>query len=364
VPIFHKPTAQVLATILLFVAVGALVWGARRALVAFLFAILFAYLLEPLVKFVQGTRIGAASRPRAILIVYLALLCVLGISFGAAGPKLVHEGHMLANSLPTLLDNVSTGQIARQIGTRRGWSGSSQERAAQFLASHKDAILKYAQDVGARTAALATNAIWLILIPILAVFFLRDGGEFAKSVIDSVDQRSEKQLLRGIFQDLHEMLAAYIRAQLLLAGISLVVYTLVMAIMRVPYAYVLGVLGGLMEFIPVVGPLVAAMLILGVAFLSNYSHLFLLIAFLGVWRLIQDYVNSPRIMGGRVELHPLAALFGILVGAEIGGVVGVYLSIPIIATLRILWRRWSRYEQLQQQAGPAINPEDVRAVRS
>jgi predicted PurR-regulated permease PerM len=74
-------------------------------------------------------------------------------------------------------------------------------------------------------------------------------------------------------------------------------------------------------------------------------------------------------MGSRVELHPAAALFGVLVGAEIAGVVGVYLSIPIIATLRILWRRWERYAKLQQNGVPmavvgdaVVNPGDIRAA--
>lgn len=362
-PIFDKRTAQVLATIILFVAVGALAWGAHRTLIAFLFAIFFAYLLDPLVNLIGRTRLGRGARGRSIFIVYLLLICFLGVIFAIAGPRLIREAHSLTTRLPTLLQNVSTGQIAHQIGTRHGWSWNTQEKAAQLLSSQRQAILEWAQNLGARAAELATNAIWLILIPILAIFFLRDGQEFANSIIDTVDRRSQKQLLRGIIEDLHEMLAAYIRAQLTLASISLVVYTVVLSLMRVPYALVLGALGGLMEFIPVVGPLVAAVSILGVAFLSNYPHLLLLLMFLGVWRLIQDYVNSPRIMGSHVELHPAAALFGVLVGAEIAGVVGVYLSIPIIATLRILWRRWQRYEQLQHEAGPrAVKTEDVRAA--
>jgi predicted PurR-regulated permease PerM len=93
--------------------------------------------------------------------------------------------------------------------------------------------------------------------------------------------------------------------------------------------------------------LVTAATILGVAFLANYPHLLLVAIFLGVWRLIQDYVTSPRIMGSKVELHPLAALFAVLVGAEIGGVLGVYLSVPAVATLRILYRRLQRYSQAQ-----------------
>jgi predicted PurR-regulated permease PerM len=363
VPIFDKRTGQVLATIILFVAVGAFAWGARHTLVAFLFAIFFAYLLDPLVKLIERTRLGRGSRGRSILIVYLLLIAVLGGIFAIAGPRLVREGHALATRLPSLLQNVSTGQIAHQIGTKHGWSWNTQERVAQLLTSQRSAIVGWAQNVGGRAAELATNAIWLILIPILAAFFLRDGREFADSLIASVDRRSQKQLLRATIQDLHEMLAAYIRAQLMLAAISLVVYTVVLSVLRVPYSLVLGALGGFLEFIPVVGPLVAAISIMGVAFLSGYSHLLLLLAFLGAWRLIQDYVNAPRIMGSRVELHPLAALFGILVGAEIAGVVGVYLSIPVIATLRILWRRWERYEKSERDEGPqAVMPEGVRAA--
>jgi predicted PurR-regulated permease PerM len=139
------------------------------------------------------------------------------------------------------------------------------------------------------------------------------------------------------------MLAGYIRAQLLLAGLSMIAYVVVLSLLQAPYAVVLGVVGGFMEFVPVVGPLVAAAMILGVAFLSNYPHLLVIALFLGVWRLMQDYVNAPRIMAGSLELHPLAAIFAVLVGGEIAGVVGVFLSIPIMATVRILWRRYEAF---------------------
>ena len=104
----------------------------------------------------------------------------------------------------------------------------------------------------------------------------------------------------------------------------------------------LGVAGGVLEFIPVVGPLAAAGVILAVAFFTG-SHFLIVAIFLGVWRIVQDYITSPRLMGKSVELHPLAALFAILSGAEVAGVIGVYLSIPVAATLRIFWRRWRMY---------------------
>ena len=76
-----------------------------------------------------------------------------------------------------------------------------------------------------------------------------------------------------------------------------------------------------MEFIPVVGPLVAAHVSLGVSLLLSYPH-WPSCSFLGAWRLMQDYVISPRVMGKSMELHPLAAIFGVLAGGEIAGVWG------------------------------------------
>ena len=83
----------------------------------------------------------------------------------------------------------------------------------------------------------------------------------------------------------------------------------------------------------------------------GYKHWLVLIIFLGVWRLIQDYVSSPRIMGQSMELHPLAAIFGVMAGGEVAGILGIFLSIPVMASLRILFRRWRLYAQ-KRKFGP------------
>jgi predicted PurR-regulated permease PerM len=121
--------------------------------------------------------------------------------------------------------------------------------------------------------------------------------------------------------------------------------------MRVPYAPVLGPLGGLLEFIPVVGPLAAGVVIIGVSLLNGYGHWLALVVFLGCWRLIQDYIFSPRIMGHSMELHPLAAIFGVMAGGEVAGILGIFLSIPVMASLRIVFRRWRLYAE-KRKFGP------------
>jgi predicted PurR-regulated permease PerM len=158
-------------------------------------------------------------------------------------------------------------------------------------------------------------------------------------------------LLQGVLSDLNQMLAHFIRAQLTLAAFTLVTYSAMLGILRMPYALVLGTLGGLLEFIPVIGPLVAALIIVGVSLLVSYPHWLGLIIFLGIWRLIQDYVTSPRIMGHSMELHPLAAIFGVMAGGEVAGILGIFLSIPVMASLRIVFRRWRLYAE-KRKFGP------------
>ncbi len=154
-----------------------------------------------------------------------------------------------------------------------------------------------------------------------------------------------------MLSDLNQMLAHFIRAQLILAALSLVIYVSFMSAMEVPYALVLGTAGGMLEFIPVVGPLVAAAMIMSASLLLGYPHWLILLIFLAAWRMVQDYVVSPRIMGKSMELHPLGAIFGVLAGGEIAGVLGIYLSIPVMASLRIVWRRWRLYAE-KKRFGP------------
>jgi predicted PurR-regulated permease PerM len=348
VALIDTRAVRVLFTALLFAAALAFVYLARHTLVIFLFAIFFAYLLEPLVSRVQQ---WVRLRSRAIAVIYLLLAIVLAIFFAFVGPRIGREGQKLTESIPALMENISTGKIAVQIGAQRGWSSRTQQRVQSFLVRHRNDITRIASRMGLRLAEVAQNVWWLILIPILAAFFLRDGRTFIDVLLMMVVSHPQREFAEGVLNDLNDMLAHFIRAQLTLAALALVVYVAMLSALRVPYALVLGTAGGILEFIPVVGPFTAAVIILGVGFLMSYQHLLIVAILLIAWRLIQDYVTAPRIMGRSVELHPLAALFGVLAGGEVAGVIGVFLSIPVMASLRIVSRRWRIYAE-KRKFGP------------
>ena len=341
-------TTRVLFTVLLFALALGFLYAARRTLVAFLFAIFFAYLMDPAVSRVEKWTRG---RSRAIVVIYILLVAMVATLFFAVGPRIAHQAQRLSETVPTLLTDLGTGRIAEQIGREHGWSAPTIQNAKAFLSSHADYFRVSTQRIALRIAEVAQQAWLLIVVPILAGFFLNDGRTFAEVLLSLVTARPQRELMEGVLSDLNQMLAHFIRAQLTLAALSLLAYISFMGAMRIPYALVLGTAGGIMEFIPVVGPLVAAVLIVGVALLTSYPHWLVLLIFLGAWRLIQDYVVSPRIMGKSMELHPLAAIFGVLAGGEIAGVLGIYLSIPVMAGLRIVWRRWRLYAE-KRRFGP------------
>jgi len=344
-------TSLALFTILTFAVVLAFVYLARNTFIAFLFAVFFAYLIEPLVSRLQQL---VRTRARAIAIIYLGLVVLLAVFFSFVGPRIVRQSSRLTETVPSLLEKVSSGQIAVQIGSERGWSYHTQEQLKNYLIQRRAKIAELVSRVGYRVAEVAQNVWWIVLIPILAVFFLKDGRKFTAALLGMVPSHPQREFLEGVINDMNAMLAQFIRAQLTLAALALVVYLAVLSIFRVPYALLLGTVGGILEFIPVVGPFIAAVGILGVAFLMSYPHLSWLLLFLVAWRLVQDYLTGPRIMGRSVQLHPLAAIFGVLAGGELAGVLGVFLSIPVMASLRIVFQRWKVYAD-KKRFGPLEN---------
>ena len=346
-PVADARTARVLITVLLFALGLGFLYVARQTLMAFLFAIFFAYLMSPLVSYLEKLLHG---RGLAIGVIYVFLLGLVVLFFISTGPRIARESARLGESLPAL-SRLSSGQIAEQLGQEHGWNSRIVDMLRDYLSSHSDQITKLAQAVGLWVADVAKQAWLFVIVPVLSIFFLKDGRAFSQVLLELVQSRPQRELLQGVLSDLNQMLAHFIRAQLSLAALTLVMYSAVLGLMGMPDALVLGTLGGALEFIPVVGPLVAAMTIVSVALLVGYPHWLGLIIFLGIWRLIQDYVTSPRIMGHSMELHPLAAIFGVMAGGEVAGILGIFLSIPVMASLRIVFRRWRLYAE-KRKFGP------------
>src|SRR5262249_18048753 len=162
----------------------------------------------------------------------------------------------------------------------------------------------------------------VVIVPILSFFFLKDGAVIRDHVLSLARSTPGLYgLAEGLIEDIHALLAKYMRALVILSLSTFTAYSTFFTIVGVPYGILLAVVAMLLEFIPMIGPLVAAVTILIVAGLAG-EHVLAVLIFLIAFRLFQDYILSPNIMGQGVQLHPLLVLFGVFAGGEIAGVAG------------------------------------------
>jgi predicted PurR-regulated permease PerM len=335
--VFDSRTAKILLTTLVFAIGLAIVYVARAVFIVFAFAILFAYLINPLVRFLQRHSLFFKNlRGPHVAEAYLTFLGVLLLLAYCLAPQVQKNGSQLLNTLPSIVDRVSTGQIANDLGSNFGWTETQSDRVRTFLQQHRSSIQTLVEEISRFASTVLAG---ILVIPILAIFFLSDGENLAQLVLRLVSTEKNHTALLSFADQLHRMLQHYIRAKVTLGGLSLFYCLVAMLTLGFPHAVPLAVLAGILEFIPVAGWLAAAVTIVSAGALAH-AHWIWMLVLLCLWRILMDYWIAPRVMGHELEMHPLLAIFTLMVGGAVGGIIGIYLSVPIAATLRVVYRNF------------------------
>src|SRR5437762_3177543 len=343
-------TRVVLRIIVLLLAVAALLWVVYKltaVLLLLVLSIFFAYLVAPLVDLVEkpvnlGGRVIRIPRGLAIGVVYLFLFAVVGAGIYFLVPQFAAQFPEFKEQATAYYKKIS----------------DTSARINQYFTEHRmpPGMVKAVNDtilgVIARGGEIASLAFehalgwiiflpWVVLIPILSFFLLKDADSFRRSALAMLPRGRLRWRGDEFFQDINTTLALYIRAQLTACFLIGAICSVGFALMGLPSPLVLGLIAGMLEFVPLVGPLVVAILAALLALLhSGFGMAFIVLVFLGVLRIVQDYVIYPRIIGTGIHLHPLAVILAILSGAELAGVAGIFLAIPVIAILTVTYRHW------------------------
>ena len=230
---------NVVTTVALFLALATILYVARVAFFILLLSLLFAYLLEPAVTLVQQhSRVSQKSRTWAIVQVYLVGTLALGSLGWEFGPHLVGQLRNLGAAVTEILAGFSSGGAAADLGARHGLSAAQQQQIHDWLASHRDVIASVFERGAASAGYLAASAVWLFVIPMLAIFILREGPQMKDAAIEAFERRGNRTPVKRILKQVDEMLAKYIRAQFALAGLSFVFYSGSMLVLRFPLSLI------------------------------------------------------------------------------------------------------------------------------
>jgi predicted PurR-regulated permease PerM len=331
----------------------------RSVLLLLVLAVFFAYLVAPLVHVLRRP-ISARGRrfalplPLAIGVIYAAIFGCLALAVILILPVMNREIAELATETPGYLaraqDQWHVWQAGYQIRVLPGEVREAVDRAVHQGVTAGESYVT--GDLLPRIGGWLTSLPWLMLVPILAFFLLKD-ARLLCDVVLRILPRALRPRGAEFLSELNDTLAAYIRAQVTACLLVGIVCTIGFVVIGIPYAVVLGIAAGLLEFIPLAGPLTIGLAAAVFAAFHSLEQILAVLIFLVVLRAVQDYVVYPKIVGRGVRLHPLAIILAILCGAVLEGLAGVFLAIPVVAVLTVTFRHYREHRASQALDEPA-----------
>jgi len=341
-PRFQIPSRRV---VFLALALVALFWFARPVMLPFVVGAIVAYAFSPAIDSLQA-RTGR-SRLLVVVMSYAAGLLVLAaIAIAFAGP-VSREASLLIRSGPDALTTAIhqvLGADSLTIGDR---TFTVEEISLQAKAA-LDAFLQTPEGALLAAQQLLHGLLDIVLILIVTFFLLLDGERFGSTVLRFIDP-NDRSKVQQIAARTHVVVGQWMRGQLILVVFVSVIVTIVLGpILHLPNAAALGVMTGLLEVITFIGPIIAGTIV-GIVALSTGGPTLAITAvvFLFVLRQFEDVVMMPAVLGRAVHLHPLVALFAVVVGSTAFGVVGTFLGLPVAAAISV-----AMHELFPEELGP------------
>lgn len=373
-PAWSGRTKRTIALIGVFL-LGLALWRMNEILPIVSVSVILAFLLTPSVNFVERYVLALPGpvrrRPIAILITFSLLIMSIIIVILVVVPVLVDQFQEFASRIPELLrslENTMEGLLSEPLRLPNGdpilLNGNpliplEQLRGAVGVQDSNDVIqlqnLNLVDAIQSFIASLTgpafsfvggalTALINLVFLMTMAFYLIKDGAGFIGKLIE-ITPRTYRGDLRRLLYELAIVWNSYLRGQLTLSLTMGTLVTISATLLGVPNAAILGLISGLLEFIPTLGPALALFPAILLSLFSQSSTLpflegpaFALVVFI-VWSLLQNIealVLVPRVMGGNLNLHPFVILVAVIAGTNLAGALGVILAAPTVASLRVL----------------------------
>jgi predicted PurR-regulated permease PerM len=366
-----------LILVFLWIVVGAV----RHAVFLFIVAALIALLLDPLVRVFIRLRI---PRGISIAIVYLSFGAAVAVTIVAVGASVVHEARTAAERVNTYVTEVNgrTGQSAadRDVDRLQRWLNDHglerfkvQKRGHDLverlrernISGYTDDVVNFLEGAALSVFRLVITA---VLILVVSIYMLLGMGRLRDAIDGRFPPRPDEP---GLILHIESALAGYVKGQVLLSliiGTSAGVALYLLGVLgwsdgMDKYALLFGAWVALMELIPYLGPWLGAVPPLLYALVVDpFSAIWVALLFLGIHQ-IEGHIVVPKVMGSALRLNPLLVIFGLLAGAEIYGLPGIFVALPLLAVMRALWEFFSDRVELEPwQAGETAVPVEIEAV--
>ncbi|MBI5031393.1 MAG: AI-2E family transporter [Chloroflexi bacterium] len=321
----------------LVIAAALIVYAIRDTLSTIIVAFLVAYLLNPLVTLIENRL--RVRRILATVIVYLGLIALLVIAGAFLVPMLYRQILAFASGFDHIIEQISAAARQLPILDTLGIHIESSTIADQLRTS-----LGSLASSASRALVTAVSGVFnTIIILVFSLYLVKDAPTIDRALENAVPENYREDVQR-IKTELGNIWSSFLRGQVLLAIIIGVITTVVLSILGVRNAVLLGLLAGVLEVVPTIGPIIAMIPAVLIAFFQGSIHwaldptafaLIVVVAYLLIQQ-AENHLIVPNVLGSSVNLPPIIILFGAFAGANLAGILGIFLAPPVLATARLI----------------------------
>jgi len=319
---------------------GFLIYILAPVLTPFMIAAILAYIGDPLVDKLEARKI---PRMLAVTIVFIVLSLFAITALIILVPMLEKQIVILAQKIPVYIETIQT-KIIPWLSTRVGVDiAIDPEQLKQSLnIDWKQAggvattVISYITRSGAFLAAVAAN---VVLIPVVTFYLLRDWDIMVARVCELLPRKSEP-VVSKIAKESDEVLGSFLRGQLLVMLALSLIYSVGLGIVGLELALLIGLIAGLVSFVPYLGFIVGIVMasIAALMQFGDMTHLLYVGLVFMVGQMLEGMVLTPALVGDRIGLHPVAVIFAVLAGGQLFGFLGILLALPVAAVLLVILR--------------------------
>jgi predicted PurR-regulated permease PerM/phosphoglycolate phosphatase-like HAD superfamily hydrolase len=302
-------------------------------------AFVLSYLLKPVVDYLEHRL--RLPRTLAVLLVFLVLILAILAIPATVVPNVVGWVTRLNLDLQRLIDDVA--DFLSQPVTILAFTFNPQDLVGDVRGRLQELVQPFATQTVTLIVGVASSVVWVVAIGVISFYLIRDASKL-RAFLDMMAPTGYADELRCLREEINLVWKAFFRGQVLLGLVVGLAVWIAMTAVGLPQAGLMGLLAGVLEVIPTFGPIIATIPALLIALIRGSSYLplsnfWFAVLVLGIYLLIQQMESAylvPRIMGRRLQLHPVIVFIGVLIGGMLAGVLGIFLAAPIIGTARVV----------------------------
>lgn len=333
----HRTAIIWVAVFLILIAV---LWLLKGILLPFVAGFALAYLLDPLADRLARAGLG---RTLAAILILLGFTLLLILVIATIAPLIADQMQGFMRDLPGYIDRV-TGVLSEQLGWLRSILGGqlpAVEGSAGEIVSQAGSWLATAlSGIWAGGTALLSVASLLVVTPVVAFYMLVDWDRMVATV-DSWLPLHSKNTIRQLARDMNNAVAGFIRGQAVVCILLGVMYAAGLTLVGLNFGLLIGLLAGVISFVPYVGTLTGLLVGTGVAiaqFWPDFISIGAVLLVFGVGQFVEGNILQPNLVGRQVGLHPVWLMFALFAFGALFGFVGVLLAVPLAAAIGVLTR--------------------------